>query len=1856
MLLIGSIMIVQVTYAWLSLSTAPELSGTETHVSANGSLEIALLNAETFADVSTIRSGVGTSIAATNLLDANETWGNIVDLNDDSYGLANIILHPSVLNVQEGIIQDNILSMPIFGHDGRIESLEDTAQTRICSSAGKFEDYGYGVRAIGPISTDADSLQETISKTLGYAIDLSLKTNAEKSHLLLQTDRLNRIYTDGSDTTMGEGSNMRFAVQDLGEESARQLISAIRVVFAEPIPDGYKLLAIARLDTDKMTNSDAIYQAPLYLEDDPDKTADITTLEMNQAKKVTAIVYLDGRFVENAILSATSSTSLIGTLNLQFSSDADLVPVGFQDVRTGDLPEALSEHKIASGKAGESVNWSLTNEGRLSITGTGAMYDFDVEQTAESGQISEQEKILVPWRSDALRSAIKSVTISKGVTHIGNNAFAECINLTDVSVSDGVVSIGENAFQGCTALKSVALPVSLTNIGVAAFAGCTSLESVSVSASLTSLGANSFRDCSALTVILYSGTSAQWEAVKKDEDWNTGADRCIIRCSDKDTGSKVESSNETYVPPVAPEPPTPGEDPEPADTTTWTLYENGTMVISGTGDMKDYDTPDKAPWHASRAQIKTLIIDSGVTSISKNAFADCAALQSASLPNTITSIGEKAFCNCTVLKAVTLPDSVEKVAANTFGGCTALAYVRLGNKVTSIGAGAFAGTAITNISFGNSVKKLGDGAFSGCSSLAHISLGYGIRSIGSQAFQDCTSLSSIVYNGTRFKWFFVSKGTNWDANTGDYTLAYVDDLTVVSAGTIGGVTWTLYDNSDYTDGLLCIDGIGSVTSIPWSDYASQIRTVNIGSGITGFCENAFLECVNLQSVNYAGTPEQWAGITFANAYANPISVAGTLTCGGDALTSLTFAEATDKDGNPVPDTITRISDYAFYNLHGLKKASLPSTMAEVSSTAFAKCPDLAEITVAEKNANYCNPKNDKSAVYTKNEKALLWCSPKASGAFTVPDKVERIAPSAFAGCDQITGLILPKSVTSLGARAFDGCTSLQTVTYAGTITDWMTVAIADEYATPMRYASNITLAGSSVSSLDFSDAKIFTQPVTSVPDFCFYGWDSLSAVTIPAQLTQLGTGAFSACGRLKNFIVDDANQVFEANYIVHNTGTEDEYRTYGGLLRSKTSSAIIACGGGYPLHYYYGYTRYNSETGIYEPFNNVTTISDFAFSGCDIGSSLDWSTVTSIGRNAFENCTSLYEIEGMSSLTVIGDSAFENCTSLYEIEGMSSLTVIGDSAFENCTSLYKIEGMSSLTAIGAGAFENCAGLFKIEASAEALRDIGVQAFANCGQFHLDYTGTRTQWAQVARGSGWSNGASPDVRTSGGDFGYFGDLTWELTEDGVLTVSGKFDMPDAPSPWEDWDSVTSVVLAEGVSGTICDSAFSNCGALTSVSIPSSITAIGSGAFYSCTSLPAVTIPGNVKAIEDSAFSGCTSLTSLTLENGIEQIGSSAFQHCDSLPSVSIPGSVETIGDSAFANNSALASVTLRNGLKNIGNGAFNSCYFLQSISIPSTTVSIGESAFSGCETLPAISIPARVESIGDYAFSGCIALNSLSIADGVKSIGESAFSSCEALPAVSIPASVESIGASAFSYCKALNSLTIANGVRAIDDYAFSHCTALTEITIPASVTSIGKASFGSCAALSAINVDVENAAFLSKDDTIYTKNMKTIVAVPGTSTGTFTLPDTVTAIGPGAFYGCSSLTSVPLSKGINAIGRSAFYDCSGLTGSLTIPGSVETIADYAFCGCDNLTSVTLQNGVKYIQSHAFASCSKLTTVTLPDSLKRIRQGGAFYPYDSFAYCNALADVYYGGTQVQWEKLVPKTSASMLLKATVHFNR
>ena len=1041
----------------------------------------------------------------------------------------------------------------------------------------------------------------------------------------------------------------------------------------------------------------------------------------------------------------------------------------------------------------------------------------------------------------------------------------------------------------------------------------------------------------------------------------------------------------------------------------------------------------------------------------------------------------------------------------------------------------------------------------------------------------------------------MGKGADWDKNTGTYQLSCVDGLTIVSTDSIGDVTWTLYDNSDYTDGLLCIDGTGSVTAIPWREYASQIRTVNIGSGITGFCENAFLECVNLKDVNYAGTPGQWAGMSFANAYANPVSVTGNLTFGGETVTELTFAATVDEDGNEVPDAITRINQYAFYNLGGLKSVSVPSSVTDIQPTAFEKCSALTTITVDEENEYYCNLESDGSAVYTADKPTLLWCSPAVTGVFEIPDTVEEIAPAAFAGCAQITELVLPVSVRSLGAGGFDDCSALQKVTYAGTVTDWMDIAIADEYATPMRYASGITLAGSSVSELDFSDEKVFTTPVSSVPDFCFYGWDSLSSVTIPATLTHIGTGAFAACGSLRSFIVDEDNPSFLSDSHYYSGGT----KYYDGLLFSKDRSEVVVCGGGY---------SFNSSDDSW--LSQVTAIREFAFSGY-----------------------------------------FDSEHSGYGL-WLNAVATIGRSAFENCTELQKIEGMNSLATIGAGAFANCTNLFKLEVSAAALRSIGTLAFEGCGALYLDYSGTRTQWAQVVCETGWRNAASPDVRTAGGDYGYFGDLVWEFTPDGVLTVSGDAVMPNERSPWADWDCVTSLVLKNGVR-TISGGAFSGCDRLTSAPIPTTVSAIGDSAFSGCTGLPSVTIPGSVKTIGDSAFFHCRTLTALSLQSGIEEIGDNAFRECYELTSVTVPSSVKIIGDGAFYDCRSLSKATVLSGVETIGDSAFSYCTALTALSLQNGIEEIGNYAFSDCYALTSVIVPSSVKTIGSYAFHGCTALTSLSLQNGIEEIGGNAFSGCTSLYEVTIPSSVAVIGSSAFSDCTSLAVLAIEDGVETIGDWAFSGCTKLTEVTVPSSVTSIGTASFGSCSVLSAIRVEEGNKVYQSLDGVVYTKDGKKIVAVPGAAAGSFAIPETVTFVGPGAFYGCSKLTSIALPDGLTDIGTYAFYGCSGLTGALAIPAGVSEIRKSAFSACVGLTSVTIADSVAAIRDDAFRGCTSLTTVTIPASVKSIYTGAY---YDSFGQCTALRDVYYGGTQEQWEKLVPKTSSSGLLKATVHFGQ
>lgn len=209
------------------------------------------------------------------------------------------------------------------------------------------------------------------------------------------------------------------------------------------------------------------------------------------------------------------------------------------------------------------------------------------------------------------------------------------------------------------------------------------------------------------------------------------------------------------------------------------------------------------------------------------------------------------------------------------------------------------------------------------------------------------------------------------------------------------------------------------------------------------------------------------------------------------------------------------------------------------------------------------------------------------------------------------------------------------------------------------------------------------------------------------------------------------------------------------------------------------------------------------------------------------------------------------------------------------------------------------------------------------------------------------------------------------------------------------------------------------------------------------------------------------------------------------------------------------------------------------------------------------------------------ITSVVIEPGVTSIGSLAFYKCSNLTSITIPSGITSIGEMAFFNCSALTSVTIPNGVISIGNFAFGSCTGLKSITIPSSVTSIENNIFQDCTGLTNITVDSSNPSFCSESGVLFNKDKTTLIYCPRRKTGSYTIPDGVTAIGDYAFYYCSGLTSVTIPSSVTSIGGSAFQHCTGLT-SITIPNSVTSIVNLAFWDCDSLTIVYIPSGVNFV--------------------------------------------------------------------------
>ena len=242
---------------------------------------------------------------------------------------------------------------------------------------------------------------------------------------------------------------------------------------------------------------------------------------------------------------------------------------------------------------------------------------------------------------------------------------------------------------------------------------------------------------------------------------------------------------------------------------------------------------------------------------------------------------------------------------------------------------------------------------------------------------------------------------------------------------------------------------------------------------------------------------------------------------------------------------------------------------------------------------------------------------------------------------------------------------------------------------------------------------------------------------------------------------------------------------------------------------------------------------------------------------------------------------------------------------------------------------------------------------------------------------------------------------------------------------------------------------------------------------------------------------------------------------------------------------------------------------------------------------------KVIEIGDNAFYECSDLTSVDIPEGVTSIGWCAFEGCSNLTSVYIPQTVIYIGRGAFAECSNLKNIDIPKEVEAIDYAAFEGCSNLTSIDIPEKVTYIGELVFHECGKLTEINVSESNPEYKSIDGSLFSKDGKTLIVVPGGKSSCI-IPKGVTKIVIYAFSGCSNLKDINIPEGVIYIEGSAFEGCSNLT-SINIPKGVTYIGWNAFEGCSNLKKIYIPQSVTEIGEEAFSGCNNLTIYGVANS-------------------------------------------------------
>ncbi len=990
---------------------------------------------------------------------------------------------------------------------------------------------------------------------------------------------------------------------------------------------------------------------------------------------------------------------------------------------------------------------------------------------------------------------------------------------------------------------------------------------------------------------------------------------------------------------------------------------------------------------------------------------------------------------------------------------------------------------------------------------------------------------------------------------------------------------------------------------------SALETLVLPDSVESLGYQAFYNCSKLSSLHL---PASWNACPSYNGSSSGYNYQGNLFVGCKALTEVVL-----------PDGMTTIPSYAFYNAKYIKTIQLPETLVDLGASAFAGCNALENITLP-------------ASVTDLPEYAFSNCSVLAQ--LTLPDDLKSIGRSAFNNCYALETLVLPEGVESLGHQAFYNCTSLSSITLPASWTQCpshKSGSTGSSYQGRLFYnckaLTEIVLPEGMTEIPDYAlyeanylQSVVVPEGITELKDYAFYGCKALTEINLPEGLLSLGRDAFSGCTSLETLVLPDTVESlgYQAFYnctklsSIHLPASWNACPSYNGIntgssyqgrlfYNCKALREIVLPEGMTEIPEYALYEA-NYLQSIQLP-EGISELKTHAFYGCKnlISVTLP-QTLVSVGREAFSGCAALETLVLPDSVESLGYQAFYNCTKLSNLHlpaswtacpsyngintGISyqgrlfvgckalteivlpeGMTQIPDYAFYNASYLQSITVPESITELKEYAFAGCSALTQISLP-QTLVSVGRQAFSSCTSLEtlvlpdsVESLGHQafydcTKLSDLHLPASWT--ACPSYRDGSSGINY----------QGQLFVGCK--------------ALTTVTLPEGMT-EIPDYAFYNANYLQSITVPEGITELKEYAFYGCRALTQITLPQTLASVGREAFSGCSSLETLVLPDSVESLGYQAFYNCTKLSTLHLPTSWNACpsyrdGSSGsnyqgrlFYNCNALTTVTLPEGMKAIPDYAFHNANYLQSITLPESITELKERSFSNCTSLTQVQLPQSLKVIPRDAFSGCNKLVQINLPEGVEQIDQYAFSSCSSLEQITLPAGLKELGQYAFSYCGSLKQIDLPAGLEQINQNTFYNCGSLEQITLPAGLKQIGQYAFYDCSSLTqlVLPTGLEQIGLYAFSEC---EGLKTVA-----------IPDSVTSIGTGAFYNCKGLEAVSLPAGLTQIASSCFYNCASLK-AVSIPESVATIGSSAFFGCGNLEQIHMGKDTK-IESSAFGS-------------------------------------------------------------------